>query len=205
MPTLDLLICAAACTLALALRPWRMLSTDGPPWPWLLLLSVMPLLWAGDRQLASTLAQAPTGACLLALMAGWPLAVIGLLPVALAAAWVGDANWPLALHHLAWLGIAPASVVALIGAAIQRWLPAQVFVYILGQAFLATLAASALTGAGSVLIADSPLMLSTQDLVISRLLSAFGDAFLTGMLVAIFVAFQPGWLATWTDRRYLGR
>jgi uncharacterized membrane protein len=205
MTALDLFIFAAAFTLALALRPWQMLAADGPPWPWLLLITVMPLLWAGDPRLASTLAQAPTGACLLALMAGWPLAVIGMLPVAIAAAWVGDASWPLALHHLVWFGIAPASVVALIGAAIQRWLPAQVFVYILGQAFLATLAAAAMTGAAAVLIADSPSMLSTQDLVISRLLSAFGDAFLTGMLVAIFVAYQPAWLATWADRRYLRR
>jgi uncharacterized membrane protein len=36
-------------------------------------------------------------------------------------------------------------------------------------------------------------------------LAAFGDAFITGMLVAIFVAFRPQWLATYTDRLYLPR
>ena len=30
-----------------------------------------------------------------------------------------------------------------------------------------------------------------------------GDAFLTGMFSAIFVAFAPQWLATWSDQRYL--
>jgi hypothetical protein len=32
---------------------------------------------------------------------------------------------------------------------------------------------------------------------------AWGDAVLTGMIVAIFVAFKPEWLATWSDHRYL--
>jgi uncharacterized membrane protein len=39
--------------------------------------------------------------------------------------------------------------------------------------------------------------------MLARLLAAFGDAFITGMLVAIFVAFRPEWLATYTDRLYL--
>jgi len=34
-------------------------------------------------------------------------------------------------------------------------------------------------------------------------LMAWGEAFATGMLVAIFVAFKPQWLATWSDARYL--
>jgi uncharacterized membrane protein len=38
---------------------------------------------------------------------------------------------------------------------------------------------------------------------VARWLMAWGDAFLTGMLVAIFVAFRPEWLATWSDQRYL--
>jgi uncharacterized membrane protein len=32
---------------------------------------------------------------------------------------------------------------------------------------------------------------------------AWGEAFTTGMLTAIFVAFKPQWLASWSDRRYL--
>jgi len=34
-------------------------------------------------------------------------------------------------------------------------------------------------------------------------LAAWGDAWLAGMLVAIFVAFRPEWLATYADRIYL--
>ncbi len=32
---------------------------------------------------------------------------------------------------------------------------------------------------------------------------AWGDAFITGMVCAIFVAFKPQWLATWSDQMYL--
>jgi uncharacterized membrane protein len=40
-------------------------------------------------------------------------------------------------------------------------------------------------------------------MVVAQWLMAWGDAFLTGMLTAIFVAFRPEWLLTWSDRRYL--
>ena len=46
-------------------------------------------------------------------------------------------------------------------------------------------------------------MLDPGEQMIGRWLSAWGDAFLTGMVVAIFVAFRPEWLATYSDRLYL--
>jgi uncharacterized membrane protein len=41
--------------------------------------------------------------------------------------------------------------------------------------------------------------------LVARWLMAWGDGFVTGMLAAIFVAFKPEWLATWSDRLYLPR
>ena len=40
-------------------------------------------------------------------------------------------------------------------------------------------------------------------MLLGHWLLAWGEAFSTGMLVAIFVAFKPEWLATWSDARYL--
>ena len=40
---------------------------------------------------------------------------------------------------------------------------------------------------------------------LARWLMAWGDGFVTGMLAAIFVAFKPEWLATWSDQLYLKR
>ena len=42
-----------------------------------------------------------------------------------------------------------------------------------------------------------------EQAIVGRWLMAWGDAFLTGMFSAIFVAFVPQWLATWSDARYL--
>ena len=39
--------------------------------------------------------------------------------------------------------------------------------------------------------------------LVARWLMAWGDAFLTGMFGAIFVAFVPQRLATWSHHRYL--
>jgi uncharacterized membrane protein len=39
--------------------------------------------------------------------------------------------------------------------------------------------------------------------MLARFLAAWGDAFLAGMFIAIFVAFRPQWLATYADRLYL--
>ena len=39
--------------------------------------------------------------------------------------------------------------------------------------------------------------------LVARWLMAWGDAVVTGMLCAVFVAFKPGWLATWSDDLYL--
>ena len=39
--------------------------------------------------------------------------------------------------------------------------------------------------------------------MLGRGLAAWGDAWLCGMMAAIFVAFRPQWLATYADRIYL--
>ena len=78
-------------------------------------------------------------------------------------------------------------------------------VYILGRGFFATAAAVAGAGALAALLFGTPPTLHLSDVLLARTLAAFGDAFLTGMLVAIFVAFKPDWLATYTDRLYLPR
>ncbi len=45
-----------------------------------------------------------------------------------------------------------------------------------------------------------------QDLgKIARWLMAWGDAVVTGMVAAVFVAYKPQWLATWSDELYLYR
>ena len=85
----------------------------------------------------------------------------------------------------------------------RRWLPRHLFVYILGRGFFATALAVAAAGALAAVLYGVPANLSLDDVLLARGLAAWGDAFLTGGMAAIFVAFRPEWLATYTDRIYL--
>lgn len=200
---LNAVLALAGLGVAAWLRPWRLLRPGDPPWPWLAMWVAMPMLWALDR--AGSIVQPMSGAVLLGLFAGWPLAVIATLPVAAITMLAGHVEPAEALHRLVWLGIAPATLGLVIGAALRRWLPHHLFVYILGRAYLGTLAACALAGAAAVTLHPLPGGTGLGDLIVARLLMAFGEAFITGMLVAILVAFRPQWLASYSDRLYLPR
>lgn len=206
MEWLDALLALAALGVALTLRPWRAAAAaEGPPWPWLAWCVAMPVLWSADRLAHSSMVQPLSGACLLVLMAGWPLAVLGLVPVAVATGWLGDLGWAEVLHRGVWLGLLPATFTLAIGAAVRRWLPHHLMVYILCRGFFATLLAGILTSGAALLLQGSNPALSDTDLMLVRWLTAWSDAILCGMLTAIFVAFRPQWLATYSDRLYLPR
>lgn len=202
---LDLLLAVAAVGVALALRPWRAWSSAGPPWPWLAWTAVLPLFWSADRLVHAPLVQPLSGACLLLLMAGWPLAVLALVPVTLATGWLGGLTGAEALHRGVWQGLVPATLALVSGAAVRRWLPRHLMVYILGRGFFATLLAAWLAGWAALALQGGAAGVRDADLLVGRWLVAWGDAILTGMLIAIFVAFRPQWLATYADRLYLPR
>ena len=200
---LDLLLALIAGAVALGLRPWRSVGEDGPPWPWLAWAAVLPLLWGADRYAAMPIVQPLSGAALLVLCAGWPLAMLALLPVAAVTGWMGNLGWAEGLHRAVWLGVVPGTLALGLGALVRRWLPPHLFIYILGRGFFATLLGATLAGAAAMLLSPLPAGISADDLLLARALAASGEAFITGMLVAIFVAFRPHWLATYSDRLYL--
>ncbi len=199
----NLLLALAATALALALRPWR--AVTDLPWPALALWATLPLLWSVDRLSAMPVMQPLAGSCLLLMMLGWPLAVLMLLPVVGLMAVMTDLGAADLLQRLVWLGLVPITLAMGMGAALRRWLPHHLFIYILGRGFFATGLALGLAGALSVLLNGVPHGLNADDVMLARVLAASGDAFITGMFVAIFVAFRPQWLATYADRIYLPR
>ncbi|WP_066255973.1 hypothetical protein [Hydrogenophaga flava] len=199
---LNLSMAVLCMAVALWLRPWRMLR--GPLFtPALASLALLPWLWLLPQKMPQGLQVQLSGACLLVLMLGWPLAVLVLAGIAAVVWGVGQAAPEAALQQWVWIGLVPATLALGIGAVIRRWLPPNLFVYTLGRAFLGTAAAVFLSGLlleGLQWLAGEP----ARDLsLVARWLMAWGDAFLTGMFGAIFVAFVPQWLATWSDQRYL--
>lgn len=199
---LELALALPALMAALALKPWRMLR--GPLLsPTLAALALLPWFWLLPQQLPQGLQVQLSGASLLALMLGWPLAVPVLALVALQVWALGQHDAPTVLSQWVWLGLVPATLALGWGALLRRWLPAHPFIYTLGRGFIGT--ALAVFGAGLLqeLVQRWLVGASLDDALVARWLMAWGDAFLTGMFCAIFVAFAPQWLATWSDQRYL--
>ena len=203
MPLLDPLLAVAALLVALALKPWRVAAAAPPAWPALACWATMPLLWSLDRVAGTPLLQPLSGAGLLLLMLGWPLTVLALLPVLGLITLLSGLDAAEALHRTVWLGLVPATLALGLGAAMRRWLPHHLFIYILGRGFFITMLAAAAAGALALGLTGAPVGSDPADVLMARWLSASGEAFITGMLVAIFVAFRPHWLATYSDRLYL--
>lgn len=208
MPALESAFALLALAIALALRPWRMLAGGRLLAPALATLVLLPWLWALPALHPMPLGVRWSGACLVLLMLGWPLAVPVLLAVAFIAAWLGGFDATAAISLAFWQGLVPASFALVIGAAVRRWLPPNPFVYILGRGFFGTLLcvfAAEWLGRLDSPAAGLPPVVDELGSNIALWLMAWSDAIVTGMLSAIFVAYRPEWLATWSDRHYLPR
>jgi uncharacterized membrane protein len=194
----EIAVLAATGLAALAFRPWDVLRAPALRAPWLAAIVLLPLLWAAQSLLPPDFPAALSGACLLVLMFGWPLAILTLLTVAAAGNWLGGGDLARAVVLAAWNGAIPATAALAVGMATRRWLPKHLFVYILARGFLGTAIATVLTAALRAWWAPGEAALLTAAWLI-----AWGEAFLTGALTAIFVAFKPQWLLTYSDARYL--
>ena len=219
---LEAAIALLTCAAAIFLQPWRLLASQRPLvheshgkpsalWtPFLAALAVLPWAWALPTLHHMPLQLQWSGACLVLLTLGWPLAVPVLLAVgAIAALLSPGLSWGDALGLAVWQGVVPATLALLLGWLMRRLITtraftgARIFVYVLGRGFLGTalciFAAGTLSQwAGHVLPG-----VGEQLSLVARWLMAWGDAVITGMLCAVFVAFKPEWLATCSDDLYL--
>jgi uncharacterized membrane protein len=206
LPWLDGLLCTAFLVLALLFQPWQVLRHPPLQSPWLGALVLLPCMWWMQHFLPSGMPLRMSGACMLVLMLGWPLAIWTLLPVAwLSAAWASR-GWPDAgatLHQLVWSAMVPGTFGLLVGLLMRRILPQHLFVYILGRAFFGTVLAITLTGLLAGFVTPRPGSLAFEEWMLGYWLLGWGEAISTGMLTSIFVAFKPHWLLTYSDARYL--
>ena len=198
-----LLVLAALAT-ALAFRPWRLLANGGLISPLLAALVITPWLWALPWLHKMPIQLQLSGACLIGLALGWPLAVPVLCAVAVAVGALAPVTWQQQADMALWLGIVPVTLSFGLGMALRRWVSKNLFVYILGRAFLGT--ALCMFGAGALAQWTGHTLTTAVEpelAMVARWLIAWGDAFMTGMMAAICVAFRPQWLATWSDRLYV--
>lgn len=147
------------------------------------------------------------GATLLTLMVGWRLAIIGMSLVLTGMIYNGMSTWAAFPINALLMGVLPVLVSQLFYYIADRKLPNNFFIYI----FLAAFFGSAFAVAASVLSASGLLLLSgeheltvlAQRYMPYTPLIMFAEAFLTGMLITIFVVLCPSWVSTFDDDRYI--
>jgi uncharacterized membrane protein len=142
------------------------------------------------------------------LILGWPLALLSTSLAALASAAVGFE--PLALVPVDALlaGVVPVCVSQVVISVVQRRLPANPVVYILGGAFFGGVVAGLCArGAMVALVLASgtysaaPILEESQVIL---LLMALPEGIVNGMVISLLVAYRPDWLESFDVRRYLG-
>ena len=202
---------AYALLLLAALRraPWSALAGDATRQHlYYAALLLLMCLWWLRGSLASGVEVYFLGVTALTLAFGWPLALLATLPAALGCAVVGVIPW----HGVVSQGLLAGALGVLVShfnlRLLERLLPPNPFVYMLGGAFLggALAAVSArLCGLGLLLASGAAgshaLVPETLALV---LLMALPEGIINGMVVSPLVAFRPGWLMTFDARRYFG-
>lgn len=199
----NLALALASLTLALLFRPWRLLAGGRLATPLLAALTLMPWLWALPALHHMPLQLQGSGACLLVLMLGWPLAVpvLGLVG---ALAWaISPLQAAAALDTTVWIGLVPATLAVLLGAALRRWAGLHLFIYVLGRGFLGTAVCVFSAGVLSQWAGHQLPGIEDNLNTVAHWLAAWGEAFVSGGAAAILVAFKPEWLATWSDSLYL--
>jgi uncharacterized membrane protein len=200
---------AALVLLAVAVRlaPWHRLRDSQQLHVFLGACVAVLVLWNMRAGVMPGLDFHVLGVTALTLMFGPALTLIAVALVLAGTALNGAMAWEAVGTGFWALGVVPvASTLALLRLA-QRVLPANYFVYVFVNAFFAA-------GVGSVLanlsLAGILLAGGVYDLAqLSYLflpyipMMFFGEAFLNGILLAIFVAYRPGWVESFNDAFYL--
>jgi uncharacterized membrane protein len=199
----EIAVILACLSASLWMRPWRMLTGTELLTPLLATLVLLPWLWALPSLHHMPLQLHWSGAPLVTLMLGWPLAVLTLMGVGMITVLISTTSPDTAAALVVWQGVLPATFVVLLGAVLRRWVAHHPFVYVLGRGFLGSVLCIFAASLLAQLTGHELPNLGTGLSLIGFWLMAWGDAFITGMMCAIFVAYKPQWLATWSDALYL--
>lgn len=191
--------------------PWRRLADSGQLNVWLGTIVMLTLAWSLKAGVKPGLSLHLLGATMVTLMFGRQLAIAGLslvlAGVTANSAWLGQGGWEAYALNALILAVFPVFVADAIRRAMERWLPANFFVYVFVAAFFGAafvvvatgvLACSALWLAGVY-----PAAMLLEDYLQYYVLLAFAEAWYNGALITLMVVYYPHWVGSFDDRRYL--
>jgi uncharacterized membrane protein len=194
--------------LALWLAPWKHLLNN-PESQHVFMGAVVLLLtiWGIKAGISPGLGFHHLGATLFTLMFGWPLAIVGLTITMTASFVLQASDWAsLGVNGLLSIVI-PCTTSYSILRLSQKWLPDNFFIYIFICAFFSAgiaIAVSRLSAIALLWLIDA----YPNDQLIEESLQylplfMFPEAFVTGMLITIFVVYRPAWVTSFDDDRYI--
>lgn len=146
------------------------------------------------------------GGALFTLVFGRARAILGLLSALALHTLMTGGSWVNFGINGTLLAVVPACATSLLQRLIERWLPRNIFVFIIGNGlfvtFVATALASALLLAASSTGAHAALRQLSDHLEYSLLL-AWGEALVSGMIFSALVVFLPQAVLTYRQDAYL--
>ena len=195
--------CLALCMLAMR---GRFLPSPLAEHAWLAAVVTTALVWSAHVRSPVGLDFGLLGGALFTLVFGRVRAILGLLAALALHTLMTGGSWTNFGISGTLLAVVPACATRLLQGQIERRLPRNIFVFIIGNGFFVTLAATALSSA--LLLAASaagehaaPRQLS-EHLAYSLLL-AWGEALVSGMIFSALVVFLPQAVLTYRQDAYL--
>ncbi len=198
---------ASLLVVAVSRAPWSTLKDNERMHVYLGSCVGLMVIWTVKAGISPGLSFHYLGATLFTLMFGWRLALVGFSLVLAGTTLSIGGDWLGFAMTLLCKGALPILVSHFLHRLIQEQLPAHVFIYIFLNAFFtaaltvlaSSLAVAAILGAAGAYTSQH---LLSEYLAFAPLMM-FSEAWITGMLIAIFVGYRPEWLSTFDDSRYL--
>lgn len=204
-----LLLLALAWAASLLVRPWRLLQPHRGQvplaTPLLASLVVLPWLWAWPGLAALPVPLHWSGAPLVVLLVGWPLAVPVITVAGLSTLLTAGATPEAALSLTVWSGLLPATLALGLGHLVRRTFGPNPVAYLLGRAFFVPMLALAACSLAHALLGHGFAGPQGDLQRVALSLMAVGEASWSCAVVSLLVACRPQWLATWSDAMALGR
>ena len=174
---------------------------------WLAGVVCVALAWQLQARLAGGISVGLLGAPLYVPLFGFRRGLLGLALALVLHAAVGHRDWALLGLRGVFYVLLPALLTAAMQAALARWLPRNVFIFIIGNGTFVTFTAAALSMlAHLALLAalDGPAVTGdSADWVAYTLLMAWSEALLSGMLLSALVIYRPHLVMTYRQDLYL--
>lgn len=174
---------------------------------WLAGVVCVALAWQLQARLAGGISVGLLGAPLYVLLFGFRHGLLGLALALVLHAAAGHGDWALLGLRGVFYAVLPALLTATLQAALARWLPRNVFIFIIGNGTFVTFAAAALSMLAYLALQaalDHPAVPgNAADWVAYTLLMAWSEALLSGMLLSALVIYRPHLVMTYRQDLYL--